>query len=49
MAGWHPAGYYFLSGKRYDAQIGLLVEGQFKELELVNTIHGQLMKLTMQR
>jgi len=36
MAGRRPAGYYFRTGKRPDAQIGLFVEEQFKELELVN-------------
>ena len=32
MSGRRPAGYYFRTGKRTDSQIGMFVEGQFKEL-----------------
>jgi len=42
MSGRRPAGYYFRTGKRPDAQIGLFVEEQFRELELVNTIRQRV-------
>ncbi|MBI5328640.1 MAG: DEAD/DEAH box helicase family protein [Deltaproteobacteria bacterium] len=42
MSGRRPAGYYFRTGKRPDAQIGLFVEEQFKELELVNKIRQKV-------
>lgn len=42
MSGRRPAGYYFRTGKRPDAQIGMFVEEQFKELELVNKIRQKV-------
>lgn len=42
MSGRRPAGYYFRTGKRPDAQIAMFVEEQFKELELVNKIRQKV-------
>lgn len=42
MSGRRPAGYYFRTGKRTDAQVEMFVEEQFKELELVNTVHKMI-------
>lgn len=42
MSGRRPAGYYFRTGKRPDAQIGLFAEEQFKELEVVNKIRQKV-------
>ncbi len=41
MLGRRPAGYYFRSGRRSDAQAALFTEEKFVELEIVNKIrHG---------
>lgn len=42
MSGRRPAGYYFRTGKRSDAQVALFVEEQFKELELINKIRQRV-------
>lgn len=42
MPGRHPAGYYFRTGKRTDAQVEIFVEEQFKDLELVNNIRKMI-------
>ncbi len=42
MSGRRPAGYYFRTGKRSDAQVALFVEEQFKELELINKIRQRI-------
>lgn len=42
MSGRRPAGYYFRTGKRPDAQIRMFVEEQFRELELINKIRQKV-------
>lgn len=42
MSGRRPAGYYFRTGKRSDAQAALFTEEQFIELELVNKIRQRV-------
>lgn len=42
MSGRRPAGYYFRTGKRADAQVALFTEEQFVELELVNKIRQRV-------
>lgn len=42
MSGRRPAGYYFRTGKRSDAQVALFTEEQFVELELINKIRQRV-------